>query len=435
MRVPARIIVPVAFAAFLAGMLVVFLWWQISQSTAILSDPLSFLKPDLKADMTSTVTEVSIDPRDKALIHLRQGDLLALRGEWKEAQEEYEEAVKEDGGLPALRKLSRAQLQRRDISGVRSTLIKMRSAGARTEDMLLLESIVSLRAGELVKAQKILEDATDSPQKHYGLALLAIIQGNHDIAQSELAQVINGWEPILRSYARTLQSAYDEFLLFPEGSNLHLITLLARALAQSQECELALPLLVQVTTGNDDYRDAWIVQGYCELVTERSKEALSSLEQAYNLDPQKPEIQYFLARAYRALEQHENAITFFEYALANGFEPESEIRRLIAEEALESGNAAVALAQYDALTQMEDATFEMFEGFITASLALGNHEEAFLKATQSTKRWAQDARSWELLGWACMETDRTDQAREAFQKALSINPNLKSVQEKLVELE
>ncbi|MBU2213077.1 tetratricopeptide repeat protein, partial [Patescibacteria group bacterium] len=178
-----------------------------------------------------------------------------------------------------------------------------------------------------------------------------------------------------------------------------------------------------------------IVQGYCELVTERSKEALASLEQAYNLDPQKPEIQYFLARAYRALDQHENAITFFEYALANGFEPESEIRRLIAEEALESGNAAVALAQYDALTQMEDATFEMFEGFITASLALGNHEEAFLKATQATARWAQDARAFELLGWASMETDRTDQAREAFQKALSINPNLKSVQEKLAELE
>ncbi|MBU2259285.1 tetratricopeptide repeat protein [Patescibacteria group bacterium] len=435
MKVPARIIVPVAFAAFLAGMLLVFLWWQISQSTAILSDPLSFLKPDMKADMASTVTEVSIDPRDKALMYLREGDLLALRGEWKEAQVAYEAAVKENGGLPALRKLARAQLQRRDISGLRSTLNKMRSAGARSEDLLLLESIVSLRAGELLEAQEILEGAADSPQKHYGLALLAIIQGNHDIAQSELTHVINGWEPVLRSYARTLQAAYDEFLLFPEGSNLHLITLLARALAQSQECELALPLLVQVTTGNDDYRDAWIVQGYCELVTERSKEALASLEQAYNLDPQKPEIQYFLARAYRALDQHENAITFFEYALANGFEPESEIRRLIAEEALESGNAAVALAQYDALTQMEDATFEMFEGFITASLALGNHEEAFLKATQATARWAQDARAFELLGWASMETDRTDQAREAFQKALSINPNLKSVQEKLAELE
>ncbi|MBU0767079.1 tetratricopeptide repeat protein [Patescibacteria group bacterium] len=435
MKIPARIIVPIALAAFLAGVLVVFLWWQISQSTALLSDPLSFLKPNLNTNITTTITDAPIDPRDKALVYLRQGDLLALRGEWKEAQEKYKDAVKANGGLPALRKLARAQLQRRDISGVRSTLDKMRSAGARPEDLLLLESIVSLRAGELIKAQQILENGTDSPQKHYGLALLAIIQGNHDIAQAELAQVINGWEPVLRSYSRTLQAAYDEFMLFPEGSNLHLITLLARALAQSQECELALPLLVQVTTSNDDYRDAWIVQGYCELITERSQDALASLEQAYNLDPQKPEVQYFLARAYADLAQHENAITFFEYALANGFEPESEIRRLIAKSALENGNAAVALAQYEALTQMEDATFEMFDGYITASLALGNHEEAFIKATEATALWPQDARAWELLGWACMETNRTDEAREAFGKALIINPNMKSVEEKLEELE
>ncbi|MCF7844872.1 MAG: tetratricopeptide repeat protein [Kiritimatiellales bacterium] len=434
MRVPARIVVPVALAAFLAGLLVAFLWWQISQSTAVLSDPLSFLKPNLRSNIANTIPDAPIDPRDKALVHLRQGDLLALRGEWKEAQDEYKAAVKANGGLPALRKLAKAQLQRRDISGVRSTIGKMRSAGARPEDLLLLESVVSLRAGELLEAQNVLDAAADSPQKHYGLALLAIIQGNHEIAQEELAQVINGWEPVLRSYARTLQAAYDEFMLFPEGSNLHLITLLARALAQSQECELALPLLVQVTTSNDDYRDAWIVQGYCELITERSQDALASLEQAYNLDPQKPEIQYFLARAYADMAQHENAITFFEYSLANGFEPESEIRRLIAKSALENGNAAIALSQYEALTQMEDAPFEMFDGYITASLALGNHEEAFIKATEATTRWPQNARAWELLGWACMETDLTDEAREAFGKALEINPNLKSVQEKLLEL-
>ncbi|MBU0458025.1 tetratricopeptide repeat protein [Patescibacteria group bacterium] len=434
MKIPARIIIPVALAAFLAGLLAAFLWWQISQSTAILEDPLSFLRPDAQAPTSTYIPEAPIDPRDKALVYLREGDLLSVRGEWKDAQDSYSKAVSEGGGLPALRKLAQAQLQRRDIKGLRSTISKMQSAGARQEDLTLLESIVELRAGELIKANSILIDAPDSPQKHYGLALLALVQGNHDIAQLELAQVINGWEPVLRSYARTLAAAYDEYALFPEGSNLHLITLLARALAQVQECELALPLLVQVTNTMNDYRDAWIVQGYCELVTERFEDSLASLEQAYNIDPQKPETQYFLARSYAALQQHQNAITFFEYSLVNGFEPAVEIRRLIAEEALESGNTTLALKQYEALTQEENAPFETFEGYITASLALGNFEEAYLKAKEVTQRWPQNAHAFELLGWASMETDRKEEARDAFQQALSINPELKGVQEKLIDL-
>ncbi|MDP7247068.1 MAG: tetratricopeptide repeat protein [Candidatus Peribacteraceae bacterium] len=433
MGIPARIVVPVALAAFLSGLLVAFVWWQIGKSTNILEDPLSFLRPTIESP-TTIIPDAPIDPRDKALLHMRQGDLFSIRGEWKEAQEEYEKAVKAKGGLPALRKLAQAQLQRREISGVRSTITKMRSAGARNEDLLLIESIVELRAGEFVKAQKILDEALDSPQKHYGLALLSIVQGNHNNAFQELDRVINGWDPVLRSYARTLKSAYDEYALFPEGSNLHLITLIARALAQSQECELALPLLVQVTNSMPDYRDAWIVQGYCELITERFEGALSSLESAYNIDPQKPEIQYFLARVYAALDQHSNAITFFEYALTNGFSPEIEIRRLIAEEALASSNLELALKQYEELTSHNDAPFETYDGYITASLALGNGEEAYIKAKEATKRWPQHARAWELLGWTSMETNRDAEARDAFQRALSINPDMKSVEEKLVEL-
>ncbi|MFA7681623.1 MAG: tetratricopeptide repeat protein [Candidatus Peribacteraceae bacterium] len=434
MKIPARVLAPVILALVCAIALIAFLWWQLQQSTSVLNIPLPDFLSTQTAQPKTTPTNSPIDPYDTALVALRQGDLFALRGEWKDAQEEYENAVKAEGGLPALRKLAQAQLQRRDINGARATLKKMRSAGARSEDLVLLESIIELRSGELRKAQTLLENAAESPQKHYGLALLAVIQGNHEIAKAELQQVVNGWEPVLRSYARTLQSAYDEFVLFPDGSNLHLITLLSRALAQNQECELALPLLVQVTSAQDDYRDAWIVQGYCELITERSEEALVSLEQAYNLDPQKPETQYFLARAYAALEQHQNAITFLEYALVNGFEPKEEVRRLIATEALENGDAQLALEQYDALTRSDDASFEMFEGFITASLALGNTEEAYLKAQQATERWPQNASAFELLGLACAETDRTEEARRAYETALEIDPLRDDARKKIEEL-
>ncbi len=433
MKIPTRIIAPVLLASICAGLLMSFLWWQLTQSTLQLGGQ-QFADTELLGAPMPTISEIPFDSDDASLLFLRQGDIFALRGEWQEAQEQYEKSVKSGGGLPSLRKLAKAQLQRRDMKGVRSTLKQLKSAGARPEDVLLLEVIIKLRAGELVDASKVLESAEDSPQKHYGLALLSIIQGSHQRAIQELALTINGWDPVLRSYARTLNAAYDEFDLFPSGSDIHLITLVSRALAQVQECELALPLLIQVTSSKDDYRDAWVVQGYCELTTERPEQALASLEQAYSLDPQKPEIQYFLARSYADLHEYQNSITFFEYALTNGFVPQGEVRRLIARYALEIGNAGLALDQYEALTNDPNATFESYQGFVTAAAALGRAEAAMEKAELATELWPKNAKAFELLGTVALQLEKKEEAKAALEKALEMNPSLPGVKEKLLAL-
>jgi len=293
---------------------------------------------------------------------------------------------------------------------------------------------MNLRTGELVRAKKMLETAKESPQKHYGLVLLSIVEGDHIRAQEELNLVASGWEPVLRSYAKTLQAAYDEFALFPESPDIHLITLLSRALAQVQECELALPLLVQVTGKKDDYRDAWIVQGYCELTTERFNQALASLEQAYTIDPQKPETQYFLGRTYAALDDPVNAITFFEYSVVNGFQPESEVRHYIAAEALKSENGQLALEQYAILTRDENATLDIFETLVETSIALEQFEEAYVSAGEAVERWPDKGKAYELLGIAALALDADEEALEAFQKAVELDPFLVTAKEKLAEL-
>jgi tetratricopeptide (TPR) repeat protein len=435
MKIPPRIAIPIFLAVICAGLLIAFLWWQLTAATGILRNgPLTAFSAAGTPNIIQTNTENSIDSRDRALLHIRQGDVFSLRGEWRLAQEEYTLAVDADGGLPALRKLARAQLQRREKSGLKSTIRKMKDSGARPESILLLESIALLRAGELVEVRTKMENAEESPHKDYVLALLSIVEGNHENAQQKLESVIGGWEPVLRSYARQIMAAYDEFALFPESSDLHLITLISRALAQVQECELSLPLLLQVTQREDSYRDAWIVQGYCELTTERFAQALSSLEHAYSLDPQKPEIQYFLARAYSALEEHSNAITFFEYALTNGFVPASEIHRLIAAEALEGGNMLLALHQYEAMTKEENPSLEAYEGYVEVSMALGQAEDAYTKAKEAVEALPSEARAHDLLGWAAMETERIEEAHAALTRALELNPFLMSAKERLEDL-
>jgi len=434
MRIPPRILVPVIAAVLTVGVIIGFLFWQLEGTRALLQKTLDL--PGITDNLGLLQPDATVDPEtaDEALLHLRRGDMQSLRGEWAGAVTEYQLAVDAGGGLPALRKLAQAQLQRRDIRGAQDTLDKLRRAGARSEDILLLESIISLRAGEIARAQQLLSTADDSPQKHYGLGLLAIITGDHQNAQTELGLVVGGWEPVLRSYARIILGAYEEYALFADSPVIHLQTLLGRALAQVQECELALPLLSQVTNSQDDYRDAWIVQGFCELSTERFAEALASLERAYQLDPEKPETQYFLARSYMSLDDHANALTFLQYALRNGFEPEEEVRRLIAREALEMDNAALAFEQYELLAQRQDADIQTYADYVAAAIATERADEALVKAQEATTKWPQSAMAFDLLGWASAESGRPEEARAALTKALDLDPNLASAKERLKNL-
>lgn len=439
MKFPARYLIPVVAAVLLAGGVLGFAWWQLSTVQLRLQERVRSLAEEQdtldRSGSGATVQEDPLDAGDVVLIHLRQGDLLGLQGDWAGAEKEYQMSVDAGGGIPALRKLAGAQLQRREIPEVKQTIQDLRRLGARGEDLLLLEVIVALRTGELAQAQQDLANAQDSPQKHYGLALLAIIQGKHDLAKTELAAVVNGWDPTLRAYGRTLLAAYDEYALFPESNPAHLTTLLSRALAQVQECELALPLIAGIVRSQDDYRDAWTVQGYCELTTERTPEALASFQKAYAIDPEKPEIQYFLGRTYMALKQWTNASTFFQYALVNGFEPKTELRRRLGEAAEQAQDLPLALDQYRALVAEPDADVILFEKTIRLAIQLEKKEDAYQFAQTAVKKWPDNARMMEMLGWSAAETDRKEEARAALEKAVRLDPTLTSARERLEKLQ
>lgn len=411
-----------------------FLLWQLDHARALLQGG--------RSDVTESGSSLRIiaplptpaAQGDTALAALRRGDVLALRGEWTEAERAFTESVEAGGGLTALRKLAQAQLQRRDIVAVRDTLRRLHAAGARAEDVLLLESIIHLRSGELDDARQLLEGSDESPQKQYGLALLAIVEERHEDAQHTLSTVLAGWEPTLRGYARTLLAAYEEYAVFSESPATHRSTLLARALADVGECELALPLLQRVLAVQDDYRDAWIVRGYCQLTTERLDEARASFERAYAIDPQKADIQYFLARTLSRLGDHQGAITYFQYALQNGFTPASEAHRLLAAEAFAIGDAQTGLQELTILTRDPSASIASFVDAVTAALSMEKNEEAYAFAQEAVARFPDDAQSHDLLGWTAIETNRIDEARSALMHALELNPSLERARDRLHSL-
>lgn len=431
-RLFLRILAPIAVAGLIVAGILWLLLQELQQDTTALRQGLIHTQ-DSGSVLIPGATPELVDSGDKMLIALRQGDLYALQGDWANALSAYQQAVQLDGGIPALRKLATAQLQRRDLEGAKQTIAFLRDAGARGEDLLLLETLVRLRSNDTAGAETLLNSSADSPQKQYGIALLAIVRQDHEAARAALQQVATGYEPALRNYARTLQGAYDEFNLFPESRVIHLLTLLSRALAQVQECELALPLLNQVLLEENEYRDAWTVQGYCQLVTERTPEAMASFEKAYTLDPEKPEIQYFLGRTYEASKDYDNAVTYLQYALENGFQPKREVQLRLAEVAEKKGDIDLAYEQLRQLIATDDNA-DTYHKFITLALKNQHDSDAFAAATKGIEKWPEDPVFWLQKGQALAVSNRTEEAREAFNKALTIDPTLDATREELKKL-
>ncbi|MFA5800165.1 MAG: tetratricopeptide repeat protein [Candidatus Peribacteraceae bacterium] len=427
MKISPRVTIPAVIALAMSGVIGALFLWQIRSSISTIESSFrvqnigtSFLRKLLPSPTPERPDSAS---QSEALLRLRQGEIFELKGEWKQAEDLYTRSIAAGGGAPALRRLASIQLQRREYSAAKQTIERLKEENRESSDVLLFEGLLALRSGDISGAQFIFRRKPSAPQAQFGLSLVEVAQGDYEQAKEELTKASQGSDPTIRMYAGILLQAFSEFALFPEGQEIHLRTLLARALAQVKECEIALPLLNTVIAEQPRYRDAWIIKGYCEFTSERLKDALASLEQAYTLDPEKPETQYFLARAYAALGDPQNAVTFLQYALLNGFSPEKDARELLAEYAKELGNTELALEQYKLLTEAKDADLNLYQRYVELASGSSNHAlTALAVAKNALTRWPDDAGALTLAAQAAFAAGLPQDAQKYIESALKIDP-------------
>lgn len=422
MRPAVRFLLPVGLALVLGASVIGVLSWQVNLSAEKLRAQISNSDlPITTSVQMSPDAPSDADSGDEALLNLRKGDLLALQKDWAGAESAYRDAVDNGGGMTAAKKLAQVFIQRGKYDDASIAINDLQAKGMRPEDVLLLQSIILLNTGKTPDALAMLTDAPDSPQKHYVLALAAIVQGSHDSARSQLQKVLEGWEPLLRENAKALLGAYTEYDGFPQSTEAHLETLLARGLAIVNECRLALPILSSVIGQLSSYRDAWTVRGFCEFSIEKFAEARNSLEQAYTLDPEKPEIQYFLGRTYLALNDLENAATFLQYAVRNGLRPEKDARKMLASVNEKMGNANEAYNQLKAVAEAEDAVRDDVIALGEFAVAQQRIPEFMETLKKAMAKWPEDAAIHLLMGRMALSQNDKVQAKAAFEKVLELD--------------
>lgn len=349
------------------------------------------------------------------------------QGDAAAARQDYELLWRRDRDEAAARKLFSLLLVTQEFTGADRLLQEMREGGSPPLVLASLQGLLQLHRGDTALAKVAFTAIADSAEGAYGLGLVALVEGRHEEARQFVESVRDtSTDPILTAYANEILAAYTEFGLFLDGDPTHLQTLLARALARVQMCSLALPILQRVTELQADYRDAWIILGYCGLQLHR-EEAVRALRQAYYVDPEMPEIQYFLARAYEDQGQFDRAFTYMSYAVVNGFEPVSEARARRARYAEATGRYEEALAEYRVLLAASGATLDLYQRAVRLlMLSIGDRLEAAEVAEFAVQSFPQRAEALDLRGWVALEEGVLDRAETSLREALSRDPSLAS---------
>lgn len=271
---------------------------------------------------------------------------------------------------------------------------------------------------------------TDSsnPEILYYLALSDLLTNDNTSAETKLKKVLETTEDVkLKEKTANLLNSYEEYSLFKGGKEIHLRTLLAKSLNQVEEYEISLAILKDILNQKVDYRDAWILSGYAYLNLEKYDFALDSFRNAYDLDSEKPETQYFLGLTYFELGQTEDALTYLNIALKNGFEPQIQVKQKL-------GDIYLAKKDYEQAVEMLEAVLELNNGDVNTFIRpvwiyldfLNDPDKALELAQKAYKLHPESAMTFNLLAWSHLGKDEFLKAEEYLKKATTIDPNLQA---------
>ena len=168
-----------------------------------------------------------------AEIYMARAEEALAAGDPSNAILSYEKTIERGGELPVMRKLFDAALLAGDTDKAEAAIGLMAFRGTPENVLEALRGFVLIRQNNLTGARALFEKEPLRGDSRFGLLLVSILEGNHGEAKEHLSILQTSTDPLMVTFARVVQGAYDEFALFEDdGRDEHLRTLLARSLGQ-----------------------------------------------------------------------------------------------------------------------------------------------------------------------------------------------------------
>lgn len=357
---------------------------------------------------------------------ISKGDSLLKAGYNEMAASEYALAINLEQENPkAYVKLGKVYLLLNEYSKSIENFQESLELSPGNNDYMALLGKALIRNKEFQAAQEIFDGFTSETQeaKYYG-ALLDSYFERYDDAKNKLDKAKNLSGDISENYIDRYLNAYAEFNSQQKGQTIYLKALLAEAMIDTEEYEMAEELSLEILGVKSDYRDVWILLGYTQLKTSHYEDAEESFKQAKKLDAIKPETHYFLGTAHYFQEEYEESIKELELALLYGFEPQTEAYKKIAESQLFLEKYEDALVTYEHLVKIDYSNIDVFVRpiWIAINYVL-DLDRALSLAEEAISRFPNDAMSHNLMAWVYIEKGELELAEQSLKNSFAANPN------------
>ena len=336
--------------------------------------------------------------------------------------------------------LGEIYIRTRDINKLSNLIEQLKQDFPDSPDVSVLEGRKLIVQEAFEEALTFFKNAGDdlSPELEFYYAMLLSLQNDHTKAKEIIAQLQNlatrsdNWtdsstkrESVFLSFHKKIEdiaAAYNEFDSLNEGKNPHLFGLLGKVLAEHDEYVLAHKFAEIAIKEDIDYVDAWIVRGFANLQLEENDVALQDLRHAYELDPIRPQTQYFLALALHKVGQDEEAILFFEKALEHDFEFSNEVRWKLVELFTAQKNYDRVIELYESLLDTDSEPQKFVSAIHTAVDILQKPELALDFAERLIQDDPESSFALNMEGWALVVNKKYVEAEQVLKKAKKIDP-------------
>ncbi len=341
---------------------------------------------------------------------IAKGDILAKQGSYSLAATEYAFAINIQPENPeAYASLGNVYLLTHESSKALEQFRYALDLSPGNAEYTAAYGLSLLRNSQFEEASEVM------PEDTFYSGILHVFLGNYDDAKKDFES----------TEATNYIAAFTSYDSQKVGQELYLQALIAKALIDSEEYELAENLSIAVLNEKNDYRDVWSLLGYAQLKMDKYQEAEDAFKQAKTLDSVKPETHYFLASAHYFQEEYAEAVDEYELSLLYGFEPEEEAYRKMAESQLLLENYSEALEAYEHLNKIDLGSVESFIRPIWLAIhELNDLDRALTLAEDAAANFPDEAMSHNLLAWVYVERNELSQAEESVNKALELNPNM-----------
>lgn len=336
----------------------------------------------------------NLDPNN-AEPFIKIGRASLLTNNHLKAEENFQKAVAlQPENIDTQIYLGRTYLQERKITEARDLFNKISTETNQT--IVYYKGILAAYFSDYPTAKNLLTKAVD-------------MEGSTDITKK----------------AQNYLGALSEFDFNQSGATQHLKTLLGRSYAQTGEYQMAIPILFEAIKVEKDYRDAWIFLGYSYLNTEKYQDAVEALEKAKTLDPKKPETFFYLGLAYDGQNNLEKAATNLEQAKNLGFQPVIQVDQKLAEIYLQLKQYQKSAQHYENVVALNDTNINYYIRPMWLYIEKTNEpQKALALAQKAFASHPNQPMSYNLIGWAQVQTNQLDEAQKNLDAALKLDPKL-----------